>query len=584
MYNIKVDYYYLEFTTMKKKIFAAFIAALLMCAPLIACEGNYTNPKIEGKQNMDYVVVSNGGSAVQFGNYVYYINGYAGYADEDGQQNIWGNVVKGGLFRAELKGGKDVKFDYMTSFGVEVDGLKTYESQYDLDTGYDFVTQEEEVITGYLKDDDGELILDDDLNPIPVKENVDKPVSYRLASKLIGTSGYRNGGLFIYDDYIYYSTPSNKQNRDGTFATDHTVFYRTRLDGTNTTRLYRTNNATSSSPYAFYKQGDKVYLTVQDGTSIISVTIGSKVESVKEIATEVTGVLFPAKSVYFKGIDTCSVEDFIYYTRAIDDNDSVGAGNVLTVMRPDGSEKFEIANGNTVTLKGVSNGYLFYQEARTSGNVICYTNLHGHFTNVDENGKANSPTYTAYYNDEENFDKIIEANGGKPSVLTGNQSGTALSSESIGNYTDIVCVRPDKRSNQVYAFCTSSSGLYMYDGTKMTTLYEGTVGTVYEIVGLDVYFGNAGSYYYVKNAPSGPELITLATGLNSEATFGLDVMGKFVVMFGEVDDYADNYALFYNLDRLDDGKQFVGVRTSEDTYDPDVELNTDTETEEEEEG
>ena len=52
---------------MKKKILATIIAILLMCAPLTACGESYKNDPIEGTQDTSYVVVSNGGSAVQIG-------------------------------------------------------------------------------------------------------------------------------------------------------------------------------------------------------------------------------------------------------------------------------------------------------------------------------------------------------------------------------------------------------------------------------------------------------------------------------------------------------------------------------------
>ena len=545
---------------------------LLSCALLAACAPAYTNPKIEGKQNLDYVVVSNGDSAVQFGNYVYFINGYRGYEDQ-GDDNKWGNVVKGGLYRAELSGGKDEPYYYMTSFGVEVRDLTTYRSAYNTETGYNFVTDtQKDVVIGLRKDDNGNILYDDDENPYKITEDVTNAKVDRLASKVIGTSGYKKGGLFIYGDYIYYATPSNSQNRDGSFAVDKTEFYRTKLDGTSTMRIYKTKNASSSSPYAFYYQNDKIYLCLQDGTSIISVTVGNKVEEVKELATDVTGSLFPYKDVYYSGIDTNSVEDFIYFTRDYTDDDSVKSGNVLTVMRPDGSEKFELKNGNTVTLNGVNNGYLFYQDKGASETVIRYTNLHDQLTWVnEETGKPNSPTYTEAYNAA--LKDIREANG-ENSVLIGDQSGIAFSRDNISSYTGITCIRPSKRSNQVFAYCISSSGLFIGSGSDyFETLYSGSVGTIYAIVDTDVYFNSSSTYYIADRTATGVDLITIAENMNADATFGLDIIGNLVMVFGEVDEYASDYALFFDLDRLDNGKQFVGVRNEGDSYDYEAELN-----------
>ena len=555
---------------MKKKILATIIAILLMCAPLTACGESYKNDPIEGTQDTSYVVVSNGGSAVQYGNYVYYINGYRGYEDSDGSENYWGNVVKGGLYRAELNAGNDVSFDYMTAFGVSVSGLKTFDGVYNVETSYDFITKQSNVVTGYEKDEDGNVKYDDDGSAIEITEEVNEVVSYRIASKTIGTSGYADGGIFIYDDYVYYATPSNEQNRQGEFETAKTMFFRTKLDGTGTKRLYTTENDTAAADYAFYKQDGKVYLTVLDGTSIISVKVGDKkVESVKEIATDVTDALFPVRDVYYKGIDTNQAEDFIYYTRDITEDDRIRSGNIVVAVRPSGEEKAEIiSNGNTVTLKNVDGGYLFYEDAQTGGNVIMYTNLHEQFMEF-------SPSYKSAY--EASYDEIAQANGAG-SMVIGHQSGVALNVENISNYSEVICFRPSMLSNQVYAICFDANGIYTYDGVEMVTIYNGSIRMIYDVIGSNVYYGDSdGGYHYTNafTAAANNEVVTIAQNMSTAATFGLDVVGRFAMMFGEVDDYASDYAMFVNLDRIGEGAQFVGVKAEDDVYDPSVELDSE---------
>lgn len=565
---------------MKKKILAAIVAALLICVPLIGCGESYKPDNVEGKQDTSYAVLSNGGSAVQYGNYMYFINGYRGYTDDDGRQNYWGNVDKGGLYRAELLAGEDATFEYMTSYGT-TEELKTFKSTYNAETEYEFVTKEETVVTGYKKDNDGEIIYDDDKNPIEITEKINTTVAYCIASKTIGTSGYAGGGIFIYDDHVYYASPSNKQNRDGSFDINKTMFYRTNLDGTGTVLLYTTKNDSTTSEYAFYNQRGKVYLTVHDGSDIISVTIGeNKTEEVKQIATNVSAVLFPVNDVYYKGIDTNGVEDFIYYTRAIDENDKVRSGNIVVAMRPDGSERVEVlSSGNTVTLRSVDSGYLFYEEARNGGNVIAYTNLHEHFMGEDESGDAISPTYREAY--EAKRKALIGAYGQDNSYLRliEHQSGDALNIEDLSSYTGIICFRPDKRSNEVYSICYNSDGLFLYDGVEMKSIYRGAIGNVFTVKDSTVYFSDGNGGYYYTNAFTDADenlVYTLGEGMNTTATFKLDIVGDYAVMFGEVDDYAADYTFFVNLARVDD-KQFVGVKASDDIYDPSVELVDDEE-------
>ncbi len=572
-------------TKMKKKIFAAIVAVLLVCVPLIGCGEAYRNTPVEGVQDTSYVVMSNGGSAVQYGNYMYFINGYRGYTD-DGKQNYWGNVDKGGLYRAELLG-SDAEFEYVTSYGI-TETLKTFKSNFDPVTGYEFVTKKETVVTGYKKDNDGKIVYDDNDKPIELTETVDSPVVDRISSKTIGTSGYAQGGIFIYDDRVYYASPSNNQNRDGSFDVNKTMFFTTKLDGTDTKLLYTTKNDSTTSEYAFYNQRGKIILAVHDGTSIISVIVNNnKVEAVKESATNVSAVLFPVNEIYYKGIDTNGVEDFVYYTRAIDEEDQVRSGNIVVAMRPDGSESGEVlATGNTITLRSVESGYLFYEEARNGGNVIAYTNLHKSFvggTYADKDGEVTiepiSPTYRdAYEAKKSEIEKTYGANSSYLKLLE-NQSGIALNIEDIGSYTGIVCFRPDRRSNEVYALCYSSSGMFLYDGVEMKKIYSNTVNNIYAIKDNTVYFGDGNGSYYATNAyrlADENEVLTLGSDMNTSATFKLDIVGEFAMMFGEVDDYANDYAFFVNIGRIDD-KQFVGAKASDDIYDPSVELNTEEE-------
>jgi len=167
---------------MKKRKIAVTIAlaAVITATPaLAACSGDhYSEVKFEA-QDTSYAVTSQGGSAVSYGNYVYFINGTRGYDDTEGNANVWGEAVKGGLYRAELKGK-----------AVEKDGLKTFAPTAD-DKGYEFVYEEKE---DYFK------------------KPIDVVTTTKIALKTIGTSGYSQGGIFIYDDYVYFASPNNQKN------------------------------------------------------------------------------------------------------------------------------------------------------------------------------------------------------------------------------------------------------------------------------------------------------------------------------------------------------------------------------------
>ena len=152
---------------MIKKFFAIAAVLVLSLVSLFGCSGDsYKKINIDGVQDTSYTVTSNGGSAVQYGNYVYFINGTRGYEDTDGTANVFGEVVKGAVYRAELIGtGKDGDFivdrDSVTRLGVKSHKEDDYKG--------------------------------DEIDVVDVQ---------RIAPKTVGTSGYSGGGIFIYGDSL----------------------------------------------------------------------------------------------------------------------------------------------------------------------------------------------------------------------------------------------------------------------------------------------------------------------------------------------------------------------------------------------
>ena len=329
----------------KKNIVISIILALTLAMSVFAFAGCGDNSyggsvKVEGTQDTSYAVHSNGGNAVQYGNYIYFINGSASYEDTDGKNNVWGDVVKGALYRAELVGDKNgAEFDVKGSVSEVTNEYVEFKTS----AGVDY-----------------------DDNPIDVA-NVQL-----IAPKIIGTSGYSSGGIFIYDNYVYYATPNNVRNKAGEYQYKKTDFLRTSLDGKVTQKLYTSENDTDTSPYAFYKQGDKVYLVLLDGTTLKSISVNDKkvIETLK-IAEDVTSATLPTKSDYYANDNSSvSVEDFVFFTRSATDEDGQRSGTVLEYIRPDGSERTVfLNNGQTSSIEAVRDGVVFYRTTE-NGNKI----------------------------------------------------------------------------------------------------------------------------------------------------------------------------------------------------------------------
>ena len=556
---------------MKKRlipILGCLIVAL--CLALGGCGGDsFGKIRVKGEQNTSYTVYSNGGSAVQYGNYVYFINGYAGYDDTDGKQNVWPNVVKGGLYRAELTG---------TANGGDFIPAKNTAA---LTDGMEFVRS---------------AGTDYDGNAIDV---VDVQL---IAPKRIGTSGYKDGGIFIYDEWVYFASPNNEKNKAGTVQTAKTDFFRARLDGSKAERVYTTAADSSSSPYAFYKYNGAVYLVVLDGTDLVSVRMAKKAEDKVTIAPNVTSVLLPYSKTYYKGMNENTLNHFVYILRAVGDGDSQKTGNVIEIMRPDGLKGgvYHSQGKTDDTLEAVRDGLLFYRTTDNAGNtLIKYDNLHGFLTgNGETYGDA---AYKAY---QEKLAAYVDETGSFKEGITDAQKaeyaqnartqldGTILSTQSISDYTATYCFRPGgESSNMVYMLGVKSSGAELRSSlTDTVTVYDAGM-TLLNVAGEYMYFtdseAEASVIYRTKwNVPVTEKNETnkkeqVSHNDVTSTNFNADYCAGYIVYTGKVDDWADAYTFFKQVDRAEGAEPvFVGVRDKDDVK-PEEEESEEEESEEE---
>ncbi|MBR2870322.1 MAG: hypothetical protein IKB98_02955 [Clostridia bacterium] len=171
-----------------KKILIKILAcalAVLSAIGLVACGDNDwqgSNMKTPGK------VLSNGGFVAETENYIYYINGFASYGDD----NEFGTPVKGALMAAEKS------------------SIKSGE----------------------------------------VKTEV-------IVPKLFVAEDY-SAGVYIYNGYVYYGTPSTDKNNAGEVAKGEMTFFRTKLDGSETEKYFTVTFLNYT--YRFVQNNGVVYL------------------------------------------------------------------------------------------------------------------------------------------------------------------------------------------------------------------------------------------------------------------------------------------------------------------------------------
>ncbi|MDE6618020.1 MAG: hypothetical protein K2K13_03220 [Clostridiales bacterium] len=504
------------------------LAAALAITPaaMLGCSGDHYSEVNFSAQDTAYAVTSQGGSAVAYGNNIYFVNGYRGYSDSDGTANVWNDVVKGALYRAQLNGERDA--NNSLEFVAQADG--------------------EGIAFKYEK---GKDYFDNEINVVGTT---------KIAPKTIGTSGYSSGGLFIYDNYAYFASPNNEKNKGGTVQTTRTDFFMMPLSGGKPTKLYTTTEKvdTSSSPYAFYKYGGSVYLVVKEDTNIVSVKVNtSKAKADDPVIFKVgaTSVYLPVKDTYYNGISTNDVEDFIYFVREVKDSDTQKAGTVIEAMRPDGSENFVVSMTNaTETIEAVRDGLLFYRTTEVNETKLKYTNLHNMLME-----------HSASY---KNAQDAITDEDKKTTDITGTFPISVSSS-----ITSTYAFRADKNSNDVYFVGVTSNGMTLYQNddsnpVKTQTLCT-TSGTPQFIKDGYLYFAGSSSDYYRTplfesiDSDNFGEAQLLAENTSS-ATFGCDYAAGYFTYYAEVDQWASGYAYFVDMTHEGAEPIFVGQRASSD--------------------
>ena len=148
------------------KIGLAFAMILVVTLCFSACGGL---GRFNDNPDANAVVYGNGGLAVQKGEYLYFVNGYINTADV-GETNNYGDIDQSAIYRVKLTGGKVVETNV----------------EYDED--------------GNLKVDKTQAINDVDI----------------IVPKV---AGFEYSDLYIFGDYLYYTTPNNKKDNSGNILT-----------------------------------------------------------------------------------------------------------------------------------------------------------------------------------------------------------------------------------------------------------------------------------------------------------------------------------------------------------------------------
>ncbi len=330
----KVDY---KDLIMKKFFSIIFLCLVTFSLVLTGC----TETGLDNNPATNARVVSNGGMTVVKGDYLYYVNGYVDETTLIAEDNAYGSVSHGAIYRTKLSDG-------------------TIE-----------------------KDDDGFLNNTECVVP-----------------KIVGFS---NGGFYIIDDYIYYATPYMKLNsQTGVLQSNRVEFHRIKIDGTQDKVLYATDVNEDNLDWTFVKVGNTVYLVTYVDQKIISVNTEST--AVIASVENSTSYTILKETDLYSAATSAELKSHVYFTRAITAEDNApgtAVGNVVCKVNITTGQvsRLEISTDFTYSFKKALDSDLYYTKTNTKIGGIelpFKKSMTDAWVNVGEQKLADT-NYTNYY-------------------------------------------------------------------------------------------------------------------------------------------------------------------------------------------
>ena len=410
------------------RIIAVFV---LMFACLFAFAGCNNLPAFTDNPKPTDTVEGNGTLAVTKGDYVYYTNGFMGYADV-GETNKLGNITHTALYRTKLEDNRVV------------------ENQPQLD-------------------DEGEEIFD-------------KTQGIQHTDVLVSkVCGFEYSALYIFGDYIYYTTPNNQKNKELEVCTDLIDFCRTRIDRSSGQEvLYTTTNPGSAVDFTMYELDGTVYLIVLDGSagnessSIFVRTFGKQNKTFT--TSDDLNITSFAKATYTSSDQMVSAtESDVYFTYT---KGTFVDTNTLAKMDLSNGEVTDLAfeNGVSYTLQSIVSGKLYYTKATTSteGAYIYYNTLGASFASTESKLTANDYAEYVPYSHNVGTGVIVYDSDSKCIYKKSTTDVSAILLVSDVTVTSFVGVQ----GNNVYYIADNNVYCYNYINAGSATSLTADLGSI----------------------------------------------------------------------------------------------------------
>lgn len=347
--------------------------------------------KFKDGPKTDDVVTGNGSLAVTKGDYMYFVNGYTSCDDTD-NSNYDQTVTYGSLYRIKLENGLPAK-DY-----------------------------DEEA-----EDYDGSRTL----------KNVDV-----LVKKVVG---FEYMGLYIFGDYIYFTSPSTEVNESLEIQHKKVMFFRTKLDRTTSPELiYTTESDGGSVSFNMLANNGNVFLMVLDGTDFKIFNFKKNGGRADESFSNVSSVAFARYETYDSKTPISDFNKDVFYTRTLGDDDkTLSKGNVVCRYNLDECKNYDKVvadNDTTFTFKFASTDNVFYEKVKNS-EYLSDSKSEFYASSTIQGLSDNTSLYAITYSDYalvNNFGTNLVVNNGSAIILKQTKqilfSGSATIIKVAGNY------------------------------------------------------------------------------------------------------------------------------------------------------
>ena len=393
--------------------------------------------------------------------------------------------------------------------------------------------------------------------------------------------GYNYGSIYIFGDFLYYTTPNNAVNYADTVLSNQTKFMRYDLVNKKSYTIYTTkqNSSDEKIAFAYYVDGQSLNLVVYETTNatITSIKIDEKPTTNYVIEDVLSCVLSENYGQCVTSGASKDANNFVFYTKTYTDADAAKNNKVYRVSPTKNDSKKIFDENKNVSLLSIKKGMLFFsiENDFTSESIVYAQAITGGNDTLSEEN-ANIITYTTYtniifYEGEGNITAVCyDEDDSQLVILTVSETNkyeiTKVVVDSLTKSSDFAFIGLHTLKEQTNKDDEEADPVY----DEVTYLFFVDSSTIYKI---EVMRNGLPSQYTTK--------VKLSTSTVSAPTNLLvpEIIGNYIYMFAKDVDEDNKDTEFIYLFRADitiednstDKAEFVGIKDEADNEEKDDE-------------